>query len=566
MSFTVIVGAAASKSQRVLIAHNEDVPGRTVPTQRYVKAQSIVPQALLDVAGSPQRPEHVFCADVLGMRDRVMSSVYVNDRAVLVFGGAPVSSFCAEEKASFSPKNQGIEAELLQVAAQCVSADEAVRAAGQLLDRYGYSGTGRNFVFADARTAWVMSVARGHCWAARKIADDEIFMFTDAFAVRTIKLDAPDVLHSPDLPQWAAHFGVQEVDENGCLDFALAFQNEKFINSCVNLARIQQAFIQLTGLYHEAPSAQLLQQKGRAIARCDLQRVLRASSLQTVQERACGQCDAMHIGAADIAGSGTRRSWVMRFDDRPLLSLMWMLQGNPETGVYLPWFVLSGVLPKGYEHPDESRKAAVGTNSVFAFDLNRSYYIYAMIGELCNYNRGLVAGILRMQKRYEQMVPVRVKGVLEEVKTLSDEAAANTLGAFTVAECETMDKVYDSLLTAVDRRTMAVQAEELSRSSSDEVEVVLFGSPEFNVQGLDLDSVAWSVGFDTHPKAPLQAARALAVRFEDVDGDGMVDAVLTFSMDDVAKFAPEGVLVDTYLRGLCHFLRFVAMDPVVFTR
>ena len=130
-----------------------------------------------------------------------------------------------------------------------------------------------------------------------------------------------------------------------------------------------------------------------------------------------------------------------------------------------------------------------------------------------------------------------------------------------------MDTVYDALLDAINVHMMSVEADSLSVSDEESlVEVVLYGSPEFNVQGLDIETVYWSLGFTGKKESVNAPAKPVSVRFDDVDGDGIVDAVLSFKAHEVAQFGIPGCVTDTYLRGLCNCLRFVAMDTVLFTK
>ena len=162
-------------------------------------------------------------------------------------------------------------------------------------------------------------------------------------------------------------------------------------------------------------------------------------------------------------------------------------------------------------------------------------------------------------------VAERTAKVVEKAKAAATrEEAAEILGNFTCDECKAMDTVYEAVLDAINLHTMHVDVETLSVKDDGKVEVVLFGSPEFNVEGLDLDTVYWSLGFTGKKESVNAPAKPIDCRFEDWDGDGIVDAVLTFNAKDVAQWAIPGARIDTYLRGLCNLIRFVAMDEVEF--
>jgi len=51
------------------------------------------------------------------------------------------------------------------------SAREAVQLAGQLVETYGYRGSGRTYSIADKNEAWMLAVIKGRHWLARRVPD-----------------------------------------------------------------------------------------------------------------------------------------------------------------------------------------------------------------------------------------------------------------------------------------------------------------------------------------------------------------------------------------------------------
>ena len=76
------------------------------------------------------------------------------------------------------------------------------------------------------------------------------------------------------------------------------------------------------------------------------------------------------------------------------------------------------------------------------------------------------------------------------------------------------------------------------------------------------DSIAQKTDNDVVDEA--YKAKTVFVADGVIGYDGIVDAVLTFNAKDVAQWAIPGARIDTYLRGLCNLIRFVAMDEVEF--
>ncbi|MBN2735197.1 MAG: C69 family dipeptidase [Methanomicrobiaceae archaeon] len=96
--------------------------------------------------------------------------------------------------------------ELSNVALErCTKAKEAVILVGDLIDTYGYYGTGETLIFADEKEAWVIEMCgnpadeTGGLWAAQRIPDGEIFVAANEFRIRDILPGNPDILYSKDL-------------------------------------------------------------------------------------------------------------------------------------------------------------------------------------------------------------------------------------------------------------------------------------------------------------------------------------------------------------------------------
>ncbi|MCK9306144.1 MAG: C69 family dipeptidase [Methanoculleus sp.] len=97
--------------------------------------------------------------------------------------------------------------ELSNVAMErCTKAREAVELVGDLIDTYGYYGTGETLIFADPEEAWVIEICSsldeadgGGLWVAQKIPDGEVFVAANEFRIREVAPGDPDLLYSRDL-------------------------------------------------------------------------------------------------------------------------------------------------------------------------------------------------------------------------------------------------------------------------------------------------------------------------------------------------------------------------------
>jgi dipeptidase len=92
------------------------------------------------------------------------------------------------------------------IAQRARTAREGVTLAGQWIERFGYVDSGRTYVIADPREAWLLAVVHGRHWVARRVADDEVVVLPNVYVTDTVDLsEAKNYLGSPDLVDYAVH-------------------------------------------------------------------------------------------------------------------------------------------------------------------------------------------------------------------------------------------------------------------------------------------------------------------------------------------------------------------------
>ena len=83
-------------------------------------------------------------------------------------------------------------AELSRVALErCKTAREAVELIGNLIDTYGYYGTGETLPVGDGKEAWIIEMApsptgEGGLWVAQRIPDGEYWVSANKFTIREL--------------------------------------------------------------------------------------------------------------------------------------------------------------------------------------------------------------------------------------------------------------------------------------------------------------------------------------------------------------------------------------------
>jgi len=104
-------------------------------------------------------------------------------------------------------------AELSRVALERTkTAREAIKLIGELIETYGYYGTGETLPVADKNEGWVIEMApspegKGGLWVAKRIPDGDIFVSANEFRIREIDRNNPDILYSKNLHTIAKKHG-----------------------------------------------------------------------------------------------------------------------------------------------------------------------------------------------------------------------------------------------------------------------------------------------------------------------------------------------------------------------
>ncbi len=156
------------------------------------------------------------------------------------------------DKAKIHPEPQPgkrifYSAELSRVALErCRTAREAVKLMGELIERYGYYGTGETLTVADPNEGWVMEMCgydmdgTGGIWAAQRVPDDQFFVAANQFRIRDIRSNADDMMYSKNVFEVAQRKGWWKPD-NGPLDFAGVYGDGEFHHPYYSLRRVWRA-------------------------------------------------------------------------------------------------------------------------------------------------------------------------------------------------------------------------------------------------------------------------------------------------------------------------------------
>jgi dipeptidase len=269
--FTILVGRNASADGSVFIAHNEDNPGDAFVDLHKVPRIRHAPGEMQEFAFHSDSIEEA--AETNGYL-WISSSNYNAEQYINEWGVA-VTSNASGSKIDGTPGR--IEHNLRRlIAERAHSAREAVLIAGSLIERYGYAASGRIYSFADPDEAWVLEVARGEHWLARRVPDDEVVLVPNYYVIDSFDTaDTVNCLSTPGIVEFAVKNGWTTPDTGRPFNFRKAYGFPARLDAISNIARKWIALVILSPKWYRFYSDFPFSFKPRKkIAVQDLMRIL----------------------------------------------------------------------------------------------------------------------------------------------------------------------------------------------------------------------------------------------------------------------------------------------------
>lgn len=243
---TIIVGKNASASGYVIVAHNEDDSGNQIvnfykcPSRDNKKGEVIK----FKEGAVEQQASHSYSYIWMEMPGQDFSDSYMNENGVLI-----TSNSCTSRELYGEIIDGGIGYELRKIIAERVlSARVGVELAGQLVEKWGYNGSGRTYTIADKNEAWMFAVVRGKQWVARKIPDDQVAYIPNYYTIKEIDLnDNENFLASKELVAYAERRGWFKAASDGPFNFTKVYSSERNLTSMSNIGRMWIGVKMLSG-------------------------------------------------------------------------------------------------------------------------------------------------------------------------------------------------------------------------------------------------------------------------------------------------------------------------------
>ena len=188
------------------------------------------------------------CAPVLGYIDQVPHTYgyytgsygMINEHQLL---SAECTDYAKIQLNAEEGKRIFYSSELSNVALErCTTAREAIELVGELIETYGYYGTGETLIFADPKEAWVIEMCSspkgtGGLWVAERIPDGEVFVAGNEFRIRDVVEGDVDMLYATGLFSIAEAYGMWS-PADGTFDWLEATSYGEYSHPYYSLMRV----------------------------------------------------------------------------------------------------------------------------------------------------------------------------------------------------------------------------------------------------------------------------------------------------------------------------------------
>ena len=224
--FLVVAGRKTTADGCVLMGHNEDNGLAYVFRMRKVERAVHSPEEFVELAGGGRlaQADTTYAYLIFEMPGMHYSHSLLNEHGVAV-----VSNSCPsrEDKPELTEGGIGPRLRIL-VAERARTAREGAKLVGSLVERFGYTASGRTLAICDTREAWLVAMVNGKHWVARRVPDDQVSVLANTYNIHEVDLgDTVNFMGSADLVDYAQRRGWYDPTKEGAFDFARAYAGQE---------------------------------------------------------------------------------------------------------------------------------------------------------------------------------------------------------------------------------------------------------------------------------------------------------------------------------------------------
>lgn len=452
--FSVMVGKDASIDGSVMFAHNEDDGGDQVVNWYKVPAQKhfFNEKIYLKNGGVAGQVGETWDYLWLEMPEMEFSDSYMNQWGVTIG-----SDQCLSREDNPELTDGGIGYWLRRLMAERArTAKEAVKIGGRLIERYGYSASGRTYCIADPNEAWMLAVVNGKHWVAQRVPDNHVAIIPNYYTIEEIDLsDTSNFLGAGDIIDYAARRGWYDADAGLPFNFREVYSKPGNLEHPGNTIRHWSAIMKLSGVaYSPDDQFPFSFEPRQLVGLSDLFDVLRNHHEGTgFDESEHYTKGSPHSFGRSICSNSTQYGFVahLRSDLPPEIgSVMWIAPFRPCVHAFVPWYQGMLKVPAGFTHLDATE--ALSTHFIEIKDLHAYAPDHDFL-KLVEHAKAIDTNYIElsipvqaMNHTFEEAVMLNMKDLEEEVVPMfseSREEALQRITDFCLEKIEESTRLYN---------------------------------------------------------------------------------------------------------------------------
>lgn len=565
---TIVVGKAVSATGNYIIGHNEDNDNRIITSQYWVPAADHPQGEMIeyepDAAKIPQVPHTYgfYWSQTLHPDGYSYSDGFVNENGVVIASNQSYGTTEDAEKLHEGGVGYGIRR---LVAERAKNARDGVDIAIKLVETYGYRASGRVYTIADSQEVWQLNLLKGGRYLAKKLADDEVTYVSNAYSLGIVDIKAPDVIASPDLIQHAIETGrytPAKAGDYSDFNFRKAYQKAERRAMPWIKDRAQRGWEIITG--KEIKDQEQFPYSFKPERKFTIDDVKAVLSSHSKYEK---RTTVFHERMSDIDNGGTFESAIYDINPDKMLITGYRTSGRACENPYVPFFPLAKPsLQQSFMTPEEATKQQFHGKPVsFSHRTDVSLFTYLDSQNFTEYlgtQKKLRAEIDKLEDGWDKDLANVKQTARFLAGKYSTQKAYEYLHQYNIRTYDEATAAIKAYLDSLPKADVKINATELSKSKSKDVQVTVFGTKTLDVTKVDPKSVEMGLPYENSDIDYIPGTPATKLSFEDVNKDGVQDMIVHFDGTSMLELATVGYEQDLWLRAKVKGQRIAGFDTV----
>ena len=354
------------------------------------------------------------------------------------------------------------------LAERCKTAREAVELAVELLQRYGYRGSGRTLNIVGRKEAWMLQMVRGKRYAARRVRDDEVIPLANTYTIHDVDMnDRDNFICSPDLIRYAKKRGWYDPDTDGEFDFAKVYADPGSYTDPRNtrrqwiIAKMANRDFPLSVEEADAGKMPVSVKPDRKISIQDAMDIMRTHYEGTPLDDSKDYTRSPHLNSnRPVCTYRSHRTTVIQQREempREIGTVIWRALFQPCSSGFVPWYLCTTEIPEPFQsvRPPEPEQDLYDYHfnmpgSVDQFDNSSASCLFGLMANLVDLDYGNVIDYVRGRWGKFEKYQFNLQGPVEKtaLKLYRDdrEAAVRYLSDYSCSRALRSMEVADSIV------------------------------------------------------------------------------------------------------------------------